>query len=79
MVLNEGDLDSLDGFQNLDKDIDWQSHEPEFEWTEEELAEFERDKQLDEMELEAMAAWWDMEGVRCATFGNPNKNPYRKS
>lgn len=79
MTVTPNDLESLDGFQNLDDNKDWQTHEPKFEWTPEELEEFERDKQLIEMEMEAMAMWWDMEGVRCATFGrNPNQNPYRE-
>lgn len=66
-------IESLDSFQNLDSDTDWLAHEPHYEPDWEEL-EFER--KIAENERLAMAAWWEMEGVRCATFGNPNRNPY---
>ena len=70
-------LEDLDGFQNLDESTDWLSHDPKFEWTEDDLAEFEFDRRVAENERLAMAAWWEMEGVRCATFGrDPQKNPY---
>ena len=74
------DIESLDGFQNLDKSNDWQSHEPGFEWTDDDLMAFEYDLMVEEQErlTPALAAWWDLEGVRCATFGrDPNQNPYR--
>lgn len=74
-------IESLDGFQNTDDCEDWLWHEPKFEWTAEELREFERERQMEEAYYrqmqEAMAGWWEIEGVRCATFGrDPNENPY---
>lgn len=68
------------GFQNLDNSDDWRHHNPESEWTEEDT---ERDrvekamaKAAYEAEQQAQAFWWDLEGVRCATFGDPGVNPY---
>jgi hypothetical protein len=71
-------IESLEGFQNDDLSKDWLSHDPSFEWDYEELEAFEQRRKEQEQKMIAMAAWWDMEGVRCATFGrDPNKNPYR--
>lgn len=71
-------IESLDGFQNVDSSKDWLAHDPSFEWTAEDLLEFHREEDIARQEQEAMAGWWDMEGVRCATFGrNPQQNPYR--
>ena len=64
-------------FQNLDLSSDWLEHDPEFEWTREDLEEFEREELWRTCEQEALAHWWESEGVRCATFGNPNRNPYK--
>jgi len=72
------DPHALEGFQNLDESEDWKNHDPHFEWTDEELEQMALDEQYERHQQEAMAAWWDMDGVRCATFGrDPNKNPYR--
>lgn len=80
MIITPEQLEDLDGFQNDDQSNDWQNHDPVFEWTPEQLEEFERERRYAEQEAEAMAGWWDMEGVRCATFGrDPNENPYRIS
>ena len=69
--------ENLDAFQNLDTCRDWESHAPEFEWTDDDLQEFEEERQAIECNLLAMAMWWECEGVRCATFGrDPNQNPY---
>ena len=69
---------SLDGFQNLDKDEDWKTHDPIFEWDYEELVAFEQERQQFEQEMIAMVGWWEIDGVRCATFGrDPNRNPYQ--
>jgi len=57
------------GCQQLDHDAAWQTHEPAHTWTEEELRRFEIEKLVAEQELESMAEWWGIEGVRCATFG----------
>ena len=57
-------LDAADSgmsFQNLDADEDWLTHDPKFEWTEDDL---EQQRRLEEMELLAMVGWWEMEGVR---------------
>ena len=83
-MVTEFEIECTDGFnmedfQNLDTSEDWQEHDPSFEWTEEELYEMYLEEQYERQEMEAMAGWWDMEGVRCATFGrNPNQNPYRE-
>jgi hypothetical protein len=74
--IRQNTIESLEGFQNLDKDQGWLNHAPRFAWTEEDLREFEEEERLAEIEQLALANWWEMEGVRCATFGNPNKNPY---
>lgn len=77
MILSTDQIESLDSFQNLDSDPGWKDHEPRFEWTKADLEEFEHQKRIAESERLAMAAWWEMEGVRCATFDrNPNRNPY---
>jgi hypothetical protein len=77
--IQPNDVESLESFQNLDDCEDWLSHDPTFEWSEDDLAEFAHEEAYRKQEQEAMAAWWDMEGVRCATFGrDPNKNPYRE-
>ena len=69
-----------DGFQNLDSDQFWKDHEPVFEWTQDDLLELELEEEMQKQCLAAMAGWWDMEGVRCATFGrNPKQNPYRQN
>ena len=69
---------NINGFQNLDSDEDWKYHDPTFEWIEEDLIEFEREEKLELAYQEAMAGWWEMEGVRCATFGrDPMENPYK--
>lgn len=78
-AVHEYDVESLDGFQNDDASTDWESHDPEFAWTPDDLQEFEEDERGNQyqQQREAMAAWWEMEGVRCATFGrNPTDNPY---
>ena len=71
----------MEDFQNLDTSEDWKEHDPSFEWTEddmEELRKLEMEEEYEKQKMEAMAGWWDMEGVRCATFGrNPKQNPYR--
>ena len=70
-------VEMRDGFQNDDLCGDWLSHDPEFEWSEEDKAEFDREELYAQMQQQAMAAWWEDEGVRCATFGrNPQENPY---
>lgn len=75
----EENIENLNGFQNLDTCDDWMSHAPPFEWTSEDLYEFERAEEYREQEAEAMFHWWEAEGVRCATFGrNPNENPYKE-
>ena len=74
-VVRPASIEGLDGFQNMDDSGDWRDHEPEFAWTDEDLAEFEHDRRVAENERLAMAAWWEMEGVRCGTFGPP-RNPY---
>lgn len=78
MPVKTHEIESLDDFQNNDlHDRDWMNHDPTFEWTVEDREEFERERQLVEYELQAMAGWWEWEGVRCATFGrDPNCNPY---
>lgn len=77
-IFKPDEIDTLEAFQNADDCQDWKSHDPTFEWTEEELAEFARDEEYAKQEQLAMAAWWEMEGVRCATFGrDPNQNPYQ--
>ena len=76
MIVSHDQIEDVrDGFQNDDASTDWLSHEPEFEWTEEDLAEFERDREYEEQNRLAMADWWEIEGVRCWTFGPP-ENPY---
>ena len=76
-VFTTDQIESLDAFQNTDDCQDWLSYEPQFEWTEDDLAEFDYEEKVAEMERQAMAAWWEMEGVRCATFGrDPTRNPY---
>jgi len=77
--LNEWDENDFRDFYNLDdRDESWKTDELEFEWTTDDLQEFERERRHDENNLLMMAAWWDMEGVRCGTFErNPKKNPYR--
>jgi len=76
-MITEHQIEDLEFFQNLDNCKDWLNHNPSFEWTEEDLEEFQHEERCRENEQKAMAAWWDMEGVRCATFGrNPNENPY---
>ena len=78
MLFTPEKIESLDGFQNLDSSDDWLSHDPTFEWTDDELADFQREEDYEQQQLDAMAGWWEMEGVRCATFGrNPNQNPYK--
>lgn len=86
-MITEFEIECTDGFcmedfQNLDTSEDWKEYDPSFEWTEddiEELRGIEMMKQYDRQKMEAMAGWWDMEGVRCATFGrNPSRNPYRE-
>lgn len=78
-IFKPDEVESLEDFQNEDACDDWKSYEPSFEWTDEDLREFEEEKRQYEMEVLAMAAWWEMEGVRCATFDrNPNENPYLK-
>jgi len=70
-------IESLDAFQNRDDSDDWRSHNPQFAWTEEDLEEFEHEKRVAEQERQAMIGWWEMEGVRCGTFGrDPQQNPY---
>jgi hypothetical protein len=78
MIIKPHQIETLDdGFQNIDADKTWLDHEPTFEWTEDDLAEFERDRLYAEQEAHAMACWWEHEGVKCATFGrDPNVNPY---
>lgn len=41
MAVTPNDIESLDGFQNLDDNEDWLNHEPEFAWSAEDLEEFE--------------------------------------
>ena len=66
-----------DFFQNLDSDKSWLDHEPKFEWTEDDYAEFEWERRVEENDRLSMAAWWEDEGVRCATLDrNPSRNPY---
>lgn len=74
-VINDMDPDFADFFQNLDSDMSWLDHEPKFEWTEEDYAEFEQQRIIEENDRLSMAAWWEDEGVRCWTFGPP-RNPY---
>ena len=79
MQITEHDIESLDGFQNADKLQDWRNHDPGFQWTAEDLEEFDLQERTRNHELEAMAGWWEMEGVRCMTFNrNPTQNPYRE-
>ena len=68
-------IESMDGFQNQDDDDSWQHYAPDWEWTDSDLAEFEHELLVEENERLAMAAWWEMEGVRCWTYGPPT-NPY---
>lgn len=71
-------IEDLDGFQNDDSDESWKSHAPDFEWTAEDLEEFDREEEYERQKMEALAGWWEMEGVRCGTFGrDPQQNPYR--
>lgn len=68
-------------FQQYDVDCLWLNHNPENEWTPDDQKNWEREEA---MALEARlgeqlanAFFWDLEGVRCATFGrDPNQNPY---
>jgi hypothetical protein len=82
MFFKPEEIETLDGFQNLDNNTDWLDHEPKFEWTDEDYAEFEHDRLIAENNRLAMAGWWEMEGVRCWTWVgiipgyDPNKNPY---
>ena len=76
MIVQPHEIEDLEGFQNEDASEDWESHDPSFEWTAEDLEEFEHDRRCAIAEQQALAAWWEMEGVRCATFGRPNQNPY---
>lgn len=77
MILKPDQIESLNAFQNLDSDESWLDHEPIFKWTEDDFAEFEFERRVEENDRLCMAAWWEYEGVRCATFGrDPNRNPY---
>jgi len=77
-MITPEEIETLEGFQNLDDDFDWADHDPSFEWTVEDLEEFEHEERAVRAEIEALIGWWEMEGVRCATFGrNPNENPYK--
>ena len=72
-----------DACQNLDISSDWLSHNPPSEWTDadERLWQEEERMALEARQAEQLAKgyWWDLEGVRCATFGrDPHTNPYRE-
>lgn len=77
MPIRDGYMDC----QNDDRCDDWKSHNPQSAWTLEDQVKWEEEQELlRQAELAnglAMAYWWDLEGVRCATFGrDPNQNPY---
>ena len=74
-VVRPTSIEDLDGFQNMDESDDWMEWAPEWQWTDDDLDEFEHERRVAENERLMMAAWWEMEGVRCWTFGPP-KNPY---
>ena len=76
-IITRTEIECLDGYQNDDRCLDYLSHDPKFEWSGDDLAEFAYDREVAAQERLAMAGWWEMEGVRCATFGrDPNVNPY---
>ena len=75
-IMHQIDPDFRDFFHGDDRSTDWLDHEPTFEWTDDDLEEFQRERAIEENHRLMMAAWWDMEGVRCWTFGPP-RNPYR--
>lgn len=62
-------------------DISWKDYMPS-PFTPEDKVRWSIERRLEEAAAEAeqlaLAFWWDLEGVRCATFGqDPNCNPYR--
>ena len=79
MITLPCEIESLDGFQNLDSDKSWLDHDPVYEPDWEEL---EWERRVEENERLSMAAWWEDEGVRCWTWVciipgyDPNRNPY---
>ena len=58
MTVMQHEIESLDeGFQNDDASLDWLSHDPSFEWTEDDLLEFKMEADYERQEMEAMAGW----------------------
>ena len=78
MIATTDDLEDFEEFfQNEDQCDAWKQDPPAFEWTEEDLEEFRLEELAERQYWIALAGWWEIEGVRCATFGrDPSRNPY---
>ena len=56
---------------NLDKSTDWLTHDPSFEWTEDDLAEFEHERRVAEQNEAFYMSYFEMaygEPFRCWTW-----------
>ena len=69
-------LGEYSDFQNLDRDKSWKDHNPVFEWTEEDLIEFEEQRRIEEAD-QHVPSWsslfceeseWGGPPFKCLTF-----------